>query len=241
MLAPIQNGFGVRGGAEAIVHAVRAFCKAKHLNPTAIVKFDFRNAFNEILRRFLLNEIKRTEPSLFPMLQQAYHSASFLFFGDSIISSKRGTQQGDPCASAAFSICLMPLTHSLLSRLNTWFLDDGVIGDEFDAVLDDIRKVIAFSNESGLTLNPSKCEVYLINTPPEAKHEMLNKLNDLLPNIKLIDASSFRLLGSPVLDEGLDVVGYPPSPENSQVFAIIASVSTFAPYQPDIFTRTSPY
>lgn len=46
ILAPIQNGFGVKGGSEAIVHAVRTFTQAQHDSPMAIMKFDFRNAFN---------------------------------------------------------------------------------------------------------------------------------------------------------------------------------------------------
>lgn len=139
-IAPIQNGFGVKGGAEAIVHAVRAFTEAQHDTPMAIVKLDFKNAFNELFRKFLLKEIKDTAPSLYPMLYQAYGCPSRLFFGDVIIQSKRGTQQGDPCASAAFCIGLLRLTHSLSARLNAWFLDDGTIGDDIQTILDDLEK-----------------------------------------------------------------------------------------------------
>lgn len=89
------------------------------------------------------------------------------------------------------------------SVLNSWFLDDGVIGDEFKTILEDIRRVLDFSTESGLTLNPAKCEVYFISTTPEEKEEMLEKLNDLLPGIKVLDDSSFKLLGAPILDDGI--------------------------------------
>lgn len=91
-LAPIQNGFGIKGGAEAIVHAVRAFVEANHPNPMAVIKFDYRNAFNELFRKFLLGEVKKTAPSLFPMMQQAYRCPSDLYYGDIIIKSQRGTQ-----------------------------------------------------------------------------------------------------------------------------------------------------
>lgn len=202
-LSPIQNGFGVKSGAEAIVHAVRAFAEADHSTPMAIIKFDYKNAFNELLRKFLLNGIKTEAPSLFPMMQQAYRFPSDLHYVDVIIQSKRGTQQGDPCASVAFCIALDQLTRSLVSRLNAWFLDDGTIGDEFTKILEDIEKVLEFCNVSGLTLNPSKCEVFFINTSPQEKSEMLHKLNQLLPGIKVIDASSFQLLGAPILEESL--------------------------------------
>ena len=45
-LRPIQLGFGVKGGAEALIHAVRCLAKAKHTKPMVILKFDFKNAFN---------------------------------------------------------------------------------------------------------------------------------------------------------------------------------------------------
>lgn len=66
-----------------------------------------------------------------------------------------------------------------------------------------MTKVLKFTNESGLTLNPTKCEVYFINTPPEAKAETLDKLNHLLPGIRVLDDSSFDLLGSPITAEGI--------------------------------------
>lgn len=62
--SPTQNGFGIKGGAEAIVHAVRAFAEAHHPNPMAILKFDYRNAFNELFRKFLLGEVKKEAETL---------------------------------------------------------------------------------------------------------------------------------------------------------------------------------
>lgn len=98
------------------------------------------------------------------------------------------------------------LTHALSSILNLWFMDDGTIGDKFDVLLEDVEKVLAFFDESGLTLNTAKCEVFFINTPEVDRIEMLRKLNTLLPGIKLIDISSFQLLGAPILDEGVSAI-----------------------------------
>ncbi len=92
--------------------------------------------------------------------QNKYERPSNLHYGESIIKSEKGAQQGDPCAPVAFCIGLRRLTHSLESRLNAWFLDDGTIGDEFPVILRDIERVTAFYDESGLTLNPAKCEVF---------------------------------------------------------------------------------
>lgn len=65
---------------------------------------------------------------------------------------------------------------------------------------------MAFFNESGLSLNTAKCEVFFINTSAEAQSEMLQKLNRILPGIKVIDASSFQLLGAPILSDSLPVM-----------------------------------
>ena len=49
LLAPRQLGYGVRGGAEAAVHAARSFLS--DMDPdAAMVKLDFSNAFNSIRR-----------------------------------------------------------------------------------------------------------------------------------------------------------------------------------------------
>ena len=75
-LTPIQNGFGIKVGSEAIVHAARSFSLTQHDTAMAIVKFDFRNAFNELFRKLLLSEVKEIAPSLYPMLRQAYSCSS---------------------------------------------------------------------------------------------------------------------------------------------------------------------
>lgn len=64
VLAPIQIGFGVKGGAEALIHAVRCFVKADHDKPMAIIKFDFKNGFNMLFRKLLLTEIAEICPEL---------------------------------------------------------------------------------------------------------------------------------------------------------------------------------
>lgn len=79
-------------GAEALVHAVRRFCESDHVEPVAIIKFDFRNAFNMIFRNFMLGEVKEICPELLSLPQQAYRCSSNLYFGDEPLFSERGFQ-----------------------------------------------------------------------------------------------------------------------------------------------------
>jgi hypothetical protein len=55
-LLPHQLGFGVRGGAEAALHATRQFM-SKSTTPTTILKIDFKNAFNCVSRSIFINKI----------------------------------------------------------------------------------------------------------------------------------------------------------------------------------------
>ena len=56
--------------------------------------------------------------SLYPLVWQVYSLPSNLFFGDSIISSATGVQQGDPLGPALFSLALF--SHPLICDLSTF-------------------------------------------------------------------------------------------------------------------------
>ena len=77
LLAPRQLGFDVKGGAEAAVHAVRLYLQDPTLNPSkAVLKLDFKNAFNTIHRDWMLNAIGEHCPT--PLsIQRTHHHHPF--------------------------------------------------------------------------------------------------------------------------------------------------------------------
>lgn len=97
----------------------------------------------------------------------------------------------------------MKLTHSISSKLNCWFMDDGTIGDNIESLVANIKKVIDFGDKSDLCLNTEKCEIYFLNATPEVEEQMLSEIDELLPGIRKLDDSSFELLGGPILKSGL--------------------------------------
>lgn len=124
-LRPHQLGFATRGGCEAIIHGTRVFLN-KNCNSTKVcLKIDFRNALNSIDRDQMLNSIKLKTPKLYPFLYKCYSSDSFLTFGDEIILSRVGAQQGDPLGPMAFSLTIQPIVETLSPELNLWYLDDS--------------------------------------------------------------------------------------------------------------------
>ena len=83
-LALRQLGFGVKGGAEAAVHAVRFYLQDPDPDK-AVLKLDIRKAFNTIHRDWMLNAIREHAPTLHPIVHSAYSSPSSLFRMDRTI------------------------------------------------------------------------------------------------------------------------------------------------------------
>ena len=84
LLAPRQLGYGIKGGCEAAVHSVKLYLDT--LNPNqALLKLDFRNAFNSIRRDKMLEAVQDLAPDLFPFVHSAYSSSSSLFWSDKIL------------------------------------------------------------------------------------------------------------------------------------------------------------
>ena len=70
-------------------------------------------------------------------------SAKFSFFyGDSVIKSCEGTQQGDTESPALFSDSIRGLIDSLESKRNLWCLDDGNLSDYYRTNLKDLKKIV---------------------------------------------------------------------------------------------------
>lgn len=141
-LRPKQFGFGTKAGCEAVLHGTRTFLDLNSGSSKILLKVDFKNAFNSIERDEMLNSIKEKTPKLFPFLWQCYSSYSLLFYGDDIILSQVGAQQGDPLGPLSFSLTIHPIVECLLSELNLWYLDDGTLGGDPETFLADFKTII---------------------------------------------------------------------------------------------------
>ena len=75
----------------------------------------------------------------------AYSQPSFLFYGDSVIKSCEGNQQGDLESPALFSDSIQDLIDSLESKTNLWYLDVGNSSDDYRTVLKDLKKIVYHS------------------------------------------------------------------------------------------------
>lgn len=168
---------GIRGGCEAAAHATRTFIKRNAHRKVVVVKIDFRNAFNEVDRDVFLREMKLHCPGIFPYLWQCYASPTLLFYGDFILLSQNGAQQGDPCGPLVFSSAIQAVVESLVSEFIVFYLDDGTIAGEYESVIKDFKTVIVECGKIGLQINPAKCELYFCSELDQSIVDQFNELS----------------------------------------------------------------
>ena len=80
------------------------------------MKCDFENAVNSINRQFMLEKVFEIHPEVYKYSHSVYNQPSFLFYGDSVMKSCEGTQQGDHESPALFSDSIQDLIDSLESK-----------------------------------------------------------------------------------------------------------------------------
>jgi hypothetical protein len=193
-------GFATPCGTEAIVHSFRRLISSASTG--LILKLDFKNAFNSVFRSKILEVARDHVPSLFPTILQAYGSLSHLLFGDEVVQSAEGLQQGDPLAPPLFCLAIHSLVQSFKSPCNSWYLDDGTFYGPGSVVEQDLVRLQAASSEIGLQLNPAKCELYVMGEKEEDLDAGI-RIDSLLPGVKILRAADCMLLGAPLTDEAL--------------------------------------
>lgn len=200
-LMPNQVGCGVKGGAKAAIHDVRSFLLS-NTGERVLLKLDFKNAFNMVRRDRLLMTARSYLPEYVTFLESMYGSPSDLFFGNNRISSETGIQQGDPLGPLLFCVASCGLVKSMRSEMNVWYLDDGMIGGDAAAVLDDLERVIEQGKQIGLELHFPKCELFYTGSTTNF-HQILQQFRNVAPGIIVRFKSELLVLGSPVYTQGV--------------------------------------
>ena len=198
VLAPTQLGFAVRSGCEAAIHATRGYCSSASCSsagePQVLLKVDFANAFNSIFRDVILEETYSSAPMAATYAYQAYGAPSALRFGDHIVWSKNGIQQGDPLEPLLFSLGLRRLTAALpTTPLSVWYLDDGTLGGPISLVKEAFDRVVSVAGSIGMTVNVAKTEVCLISGSMDVV-----SICATFGGAKVIPYPKLELLGSPI-------------------------------------------
>ena len=78
----------------------------------------------------------------------------FFFYGDSVIKSCERIQQGDPESPPLFSDSIQHLIDSLESKINLWYLDDGIWSVDYRTILKDLKKLLERKERWDSKINP---------------------------------------------------------------------------------------
>ena len=193
LLAPRQLGYGVLGGAEAVVHAARQYID--NMQPQdAVMKLDFKNAFNSVRRDKMLEAMQSFAPEIYPFVHSVYSSPSNLLWEDKTIQSSEGVQQGDPLGPLLFCLAIHPRSTQLMAEFCAMYLDDVSLGGSPEVILHDLEVVESFK-EIGLVMNNQKSEI--ICTEPVTWGTILVAL----PGARVVDPSDACLLRCPIGNE----------------------------------------
>src|SRR5664279_5123278 len=149
LLAPRQLGFGVSGGAEAAVRAARRFLDNMQLGQL-FLRIDFWNAFNTLRRDAILEAIAKHFPELLQYAASTISSPADLQFGQFVLLSEEGAQQGDPLGPLYFCLVFKELLESLQSELILGYLDDVAVGDDAATVITDFILLETTAQNLGL-------------------------------------------------------------------------------------------
>ena len=168
-----QYGVGSSAGCETVILRTEMLLKA---NPRWIVaKSDFKNAFNSMFRKQILEALRNSFPGLYNLVLALYGTSSKLwaFFEQGkrrSMMSEEGVQQGDVLGPFLFCLVVQPI----LMAMNDFLKRNG--GGEVLGLLDDFTIVClpdalcgvwnildVRAKEVGLSLSLPKCEVYAPN------------------------------------------------------------------------------
>jgi Reverse transcriptase (RNA-dependent DNA polymerase) len=200
----IQLGVKVPNACEIIIHDLNSLAQRGGFEKKVLLKFDWRNAFNEFSRDILFEEVRVWAPGLVRFVEWIYGDKGNLFYNDKILKSAAGTQQGDPLGPFLFCLVQQRFLRNIGDLFdldyNKFFMDDG---NMVLSLIDVPRLIDYFQAEGkkvGLELNIQKCEIWA----PNLSHQisLIQRADPLfiLPKVVIHDDWGVKVLGGPVSD-----------------------------------------
>ncbi len=194
--SPLQYAVSTPGGCESIIAGVRALLD---VDPELLVlQVDLANAFNEVDRVAIFEELRTHFPALIPFTRLFYATPSRLMYrrqdgSHATLSSETGSRQGDPLAM--FYFCLgyqraLTSTRAAFPDVHLpSYADDTHIIARSDDALAAFHHLVAQVEQLNLRVKLPKCAAY---SPSPIAPETAIPADFLRP------AEGIRVLGAPV-------------------------------------------
>ena len=152
-------GVGCSWGVEAVAHSLRdVLLEQKHFSDLALLKIDFKNAFNMLDRETFV----RAASSMFPGLERwswwCYSQPPLLIYDHAReFTSECGVQQGDPLGPLYFCCGLQSLIDQIAAEARIPKVVHGIVGSP-ELLLKAWEILEEGGKKMGLVLNREKCE-----------------------------------------------------------------------------------
>ena len=168
-LRPEQLANSVPRGMDSLFHDARMMPMRNSKVPDFIVvSIDARNAFSYFSRKRTLQSLPRRAPSLARFCNIVYgRTIPPLVLPSTpprILSSREGTQQGDPSSMFLFSLAIQLLISRISQTcnlaMNRWYEEDGTLAGRLPDVLKALRILVSEGPTHQFYLNPNKTAVY---------------------------------------------------------------------------------
>ena len=114
-----------------------------------------------------------------------------IVYGDQLIPSREGPQQGDPLSSLEVCEAVQPILKYLSSDLEIGFIDDLFLSADLLTLAQDVSTIIKAESSTGLKLNSSKCEIIMKDF---SQLEHLDVFKDFIR----VPKDNLTLLGAPI-------------------------------------------
>ena len=154
-------GVGCKGGVEVVAHSLRDMLQRHSDSNLALLKIDFKNAFNLVDRGAFMKASCETLPAS-NWTNWCYGKRSVLLYDHKhVIWSTAGVQQGDPLGPLYFCFALLSLVDEIAALrplYHKWYLDDGGIIADVETLKKVWTILVEKGPKLGLNLNPNKCE-----------------------------------------------------------------------------------
>ena len=163
--SPRQLSNGVKGGPEAIIHAMRKISSSMKESNIAILTIDATNAYNNIDRAKTLDMVYSKVPELYNAAYNTYGNPSYIALENELWPVEQGTSQGCPLSSSFFNLGISILIDKLSTILDLkqiWYADDGILYGHPDTVLKAWNLVKSFGPSIGYLAN-TKSTIYHLN------------------------------------------------------------------------------
>ena len=100
---------------------------------------------------------------------------------------------------ALFPDYIQDLVESLESKINLWYLADGILSDDYRTVLKDLKKLLKRKERWDSKLNPRNVKGWVFNCDITEKRRstILGSFQKLCPGIKTPKKYELIILGSP--------------------------------------------